>query len=210
MWHWEGDTIGEFYAYSNEVASFLEKAHQCRATFVDLDRHPFYLPYTVHLSRMLQVRRKTNRQRRIKRVTLSQPYMPTSNNFSNSSNAVSPFTIPVFQPVSATSLQGLHGGGFPIPGTSQVDPGRGFVPLLPVSLSSGSPACFTALPAPSVGGGLHAGSSSNVVDASPFLNSCGLNDQKPLFTIGRTPPSSGAAAQRRKRVLVRDLTNAGR
>jgi len=76
MWQWAGDRTGEWHPYSTDVASLLEKAHQCRASVVDLNRHPFYLPYVVHLSSMTQVSNTTNFARRIQRLALPQPYMP--------------------------------------------------------------------------------------------------------------------------------------
>jgi len=216
MWQWEGDSAGEWHPYNIEVTSLLEKAHQCNARNVDLNRHPFSLPYVVHLSSMLQIRNGTNYKRRVQRVLLPQRYMPTSSNFSHTA-AVSPFTTPVFQPANnATThgLSGLNAGVFPIPGTSQVSLGSLFFsPLFPSSLSSGLPASSISSSAlafgTSWGGGLHGGSTAAVMNASPSASgSSNVGGQKPLFTIGRTPPSGDIT--KKKRTSPRDLTPTSR
>ena len=205
MWQWSGDTVGHFHPYSIEVSALLEKGHRCGASSVDLNRHPFYLPYVVRLSDMMQVRNGTNYSRRIQRVLLPQPYMPTSINFSSHAS-VSPLPTPVFQFGHATAHPTL---GFP-----SVDPGSLFFPSLfqSPSLSLVAPQSGSAS-APAVGsswggGGLHGGSDNSAV-ASPFMNCNNAGGgQTPFFTIGRSAPSSGM--KKRKRVLVRDLTPGGR
>jgi len=204
-WEWEGDVSGQWHSYSTDVASLLEKGHLCGASVVDLNRHPFSLPYTVRLSSMVQIRHGSHYKRHVQRVMLLQRYMPTSSNFSQTA-VVSPFSVPVFQPANATS----HGSSgpsiatFPIPGTSQVSPGSLFFPsLFTSSLSSSFPPPLSSGPAvgPLWGSGLHGGSSTSaVVNSSPFVGGSNISGQKPLFTIGRSPPSGGVT--RRKRALA--------
>jgi len=203
-WQWAGDTAGQFHSYNTEVSSLLEKAHRCSASAIDLNRHPFYLPYIVRLSDMLQIRNETNYKRRIQRVLLPQPYMPTSSNFSHV--AVSPLPATVLQFGNATVLG--------LPGTSSVDPGSLVFPsLFPSSrLSFGFPPHSASSSALAVGPswgstGLHGGSTGSISTvASPFVSSGNPVGQMPLFTIGRSVPSNGTT--RRKR--VRDLTLGGR
>jgi len=231
-WQWEGDIAGTWHPYGTEVASLLEKAHRCSASVVDLNRHPYNLPYTIRLSSMLQIRNGTNYKRRIQRVSLPQPYMPTSSNFSHTA-AVSPFAVPVFQPANATahSSLGLIGGGIPgtspvgpgtshsslgliggrFPGTSPVDVGSlCFSPLFANTLPSGFLPSSNSSSGPAVGSlwgsGTHGGSSAGAdVGLYPCVSSCSVvAGHKPLFTIGQSQPSGSTT--KRRRVLVRDLT----
>jgi len=203
MWQWSGDTAGQFHPYSTEVSSLLEKAHRCSASAVDLYRHPFYLPYVVRLSDMLQIRNDTNYRRRVQRVLLSQPYMPASSSFSHT--AVSPLPAQVFQ-FGNTTAHTLPG----IPATPAVDPSSLIFPSLfalpfvppPLSPSSSAP----AVGSPWVSGGLQGGSAAAV--ASSFVDSGNAAGQPPLFTIGQSPPSDGAT--RKKRTLIRNFSPNGR
>ena len=201
-WQWEGDVSGQWHSYSADVASLLEKGHQCGASVVDLNRHPFSLPYIVRLSSMTQIRHGSNYKRGVQRIPLLQRYMPTSSNFSQPA-VVSPFSVPVFQPTAAAtgSSSDPSGAAFPIPGTLQVSPGSLFFPsLFQSSLSSSFTAPLSSGPAvgPSWSFGLHGGSSTSaVVNASPFISGSNANGQKPLFTIGQSPPSGGVPRRRR-------------
>jgi len=215
-WQWEGDSAGEWHPYSIEVALLLEKGHKCCASTVDLNRHPFYLPYVVHLSSMVQIRITTNYKRRVRRLTLPQPYMPAPSNFSRAPSSM--LAAPLFQPSNATA-NGLSGGGvgiFQIAGTSSVNPGSTFFPspfLNSLSFgfcTSSSPSSVPAAGPVWSGGGLHGGFTTGAVaSASPFGSSGNnANFQKPLFTVGRSTPLD--VATKRKRVLVRDLTPGSR
>jgi len=201
-WQWAGDT-GQYHSYSVEVSSLLEKAHLCKASAVDFNRHPFYLPYIVRLSDMLQVRHGTNYKRHIQRVLLSQPYMPTSTSFSHVSSSQHP------SQVFHNSTTG-HASSSGLPSTSSVDSNSFMFPSLFPSrnLTLGFPQHLSSLSVPAVGsswainGGLQ-GDSSTVV--SPFMS--GPNSQRQLFTIGRSIPYHSSS--RRKRAVVRNLTTDG-
>lgn len=217
IWEWEGDSAGEWRPYSIEVASLLEKGHQCHASTIDLSRHPFCLPYVVYLSSMVQIRTTTNYKRRIRRRMLPQPYMPAPSNFSHASTSSPLFPAPVFQP-SNTTMNGLSGGNvgvFQNAKTSSIIPGNAVFqsPFLN-SFSFGFCASSATFSVPAAGplysgGGLHSGipvgAAANV---SVFGSSGNASVQKTLFTIGRSTASDGTT--KRKRVLVRDLTPGSR
>ena len=215
MWQWEGDSAGEWHPYGTEVASLLEKAHRCGASSVDLSRHPFYLPYVVHLSSMVQIRTSTNYRRHVRRLTLPQPYMPATSSFSHAPSSL--FPAPVFQPSNAVVIgpSGGNVGILPTAGTSSVNLGSTFFPSTILnSLSFGFCASSASSSMPAAGplwsgGGLHGGFATGAIaSASPFGGSGNAGVQKPLFTIGRSPPTDGTT--KRKRVLVRDLTPGSR
>jgi len=218
MWQWEGDIPGVYHPYSTEVASFLEKAHHSRASVVDLNRHPFSLPYVIRLSNMLQIRNGTNYRRRVQRVQLPQPYMPTSSNFSHSA-VVSPFAVPVLQPAVAAAhgSSDPSGSGFPIPGMSQVNLGSlSYLPLFPTGRSSAFRRSSTASSAPMVGSsgsvGPHGGGMNCAVfiNSSLVSNSSSVDGQNPLFTIGRPSLSasggSGSTTKHKRKTRLRNVT----
>ena len=205
MWQWEGDSAGEWRPYSIEVASLLEKGQQCCASSVDLNRHPFYLPYVVHLSSMVQIRTVTNYKRRVRRLALPQPYMPASSNFSHAPSSL--FPAQVFQPSNA-AMNGLSGSS--VGGTSLVNPGSAMFqsPFLN-GLSFGFCTSSTAFSVPAArplysGGGLH----GPIAVSTVFGGSGNASLQKPLFTIGRSTSLDGTP--KRKRVLLRDLAPGNR
>ena len=215
MWQWEGDRVGEWHPYSIEVASLLEKGHRCHASTVDLNRHPFCLPYVVHLSSMVQIRTTTNYKRRVRRLAIPQPYMPALSNFSHASS--SPFPTPVFQPSNATAngLSGSSFGVFQVPGTPSINPGSAVLPLqflnslsLGFGASSASSSVTGAGPLWSGNGINGRFTAGSIANASLSGNSGIVNVQKPLFTIGSSTPLD--STPKKKRALVHNLTSGSR
>jgi len=224
MWQWEGDIAGQFHPYAVEVASLIEKAYRCGAHSVDLNRHPFYFPYIVKLSSMVQIRTTTNYRRRVRRVQLPQPYVPSPSAASSFLHASAlQFSAPVFQPSNASSpsVPSLNRTGpFPVVagGTFQFSAGipSGFyIPslLIPAFGFTQSPTSSAVLSAGSAQGGLGigGGSSGAIVNVSPTGGTGNSGDQKPLFTIGKPSPSSlSDTVPKRKRSHVRGSSSGSR